>query len=383
MTTQAPPPATRKRGRETSRSFATTGLIAFGVTAVTVPLGLLDGLPFVGELLSGKGAMGTIAFLVMTLALWVVLFVLQRLRQAAREQAATAKVREKLAERPAARTPGALARAVLSTLDAQGRETVIGRRLTALLQGGDPGPGEAQGALAARSELDHARSDVSYGPARALVWALPALGFTGTAAEMAHAVDGLSTSVGGTGGYAELRDALVKDVIPPLADAFGVTLFALSASVVCHVLLTWTHAREERVLLETEEATLELLTASTGGGAGTAAASMLNGELSGLQQELSRTRDTVQTSAQLLSALDLTPLNHLPRLDQLGRLEQLGQLDGLAQLGQLGQLAPLLQSVDGRLERIQAEMRQDLLVTRRPVPTPPPSAPRPFRGDGA
>ena len=93
------------------------------------------------------------------------------------------------------------------------------------------------------------------------MWSLPALGFLGTASEMAHAVSGLGETVAGTNSYTDLRGFLVQDVIPPLANAFGVTLLALACAVVCHLALTLAHTYEQRFLLEADSVTLETLAA--------------------------------------------------------------------------------------------------------------------------
>jgi hypothetical protein len=99
----------------------------------------------------------------------------------------------------------------------------------------------------------------AYGVLRAIVWALPALGFIGTAFEMAGAVGGLGTALDRTQGYNDLRNLLVGEVIPHLAGAFDITLFALGCSVVCYLLLSLAYAREERLLLEADAVSLRAL----------------------------------------------------------------------------------------------------------------------------
>ncbi|RZQ64397.1 MotA/TolQ/ExbB proton channel family protein [Amycolatopsis suaedae] len=314
-----------------SKVFLATGAYATIITAIAAPLGLFDWLPVIGGLLRRGGAVSGIAILVMGFSLWILLFVLARLSIAAKEGLAARSLRAELAKgRP------------LATEWAPLPDTVVAQRVAAYRAA----PGNATTALAARSELDHALGELSYVPARALVWALPALGFLGTAAEMSSAVGGLTGSLGQTTGYAELRNALVSNVIPPLADAFGATLFALGAAVVCHLLLTWTTAREQRVLLDIEEVTLDL----AGPPRSTPAASpALNGELTTLTDELARTRAQMSMSATELAGLDLDKLTRLGHLDQLERLAE---------------LTPLLRSVDQRLDRIHAELSRDLVITR-------------------
>ena len=129
--------------------------------------------------------------------------------------------------------------------------------------GGPPDPAQAESLLAGRSAVRGARAETPYSVIRALVWALPALGFIGTAAEMSTSIRGLSGAMQGTSSYAQLSGVLVSDVIRPLAQAFGITLFALGSSVVCHLLVTFVHTREERLLLELDELVLGRLAEHT------------------------------------------------------------------------------------------------------------------------
>ena len=329
MTTTPTPQGIGPVPGQKSRAFLVTGVFAVLITAIAAPLGLFNWLPIVGELIDRGGAVSGIAVLVLVFSLWTLLFVLVRLTSSAQERRAAGELRRALAG-PNGRE---------GVLNGQWRpvpNTIVAQRVTALRSA----PDQATAALAARSELDHALGEVSYVPARAVVWALPALGFLGTAAEMSRAVGGLGGSVGVTTNYADLRNALVSEVIPPLADAFGATLFALGAGVVCHLLLTWTIAREQRTLLDVEEVTLELVgTQETP----QATHASLNGELDALTNELSRTRTEMTTSARQVARLDLKELSHL---------------------GQLTELVPLLRSLDARLDRIHAELARDLVITR-------------------
>lgn len=312
-----------------SRAFVVSGVFAVLITAIAAPLGLFNWLPIVGELIERGGAVRGIAILVLAFSLWILLFVTVRLTSVSQERRAAGDLRRVLA------TSGGQYQVRNGSWNPL-PNTIVAERVAAYRAA----PANATSALAARSELDHALGEVSYVPARAVVWALPALGFLGTAAEMSRAVGGLGGSVGATTDYTDLRNALVADVIPPLADAFGATLFALGAGVVCHLLLTWTTAREQRTLLEIEEATLELVgTPATP----QAAQASLNGELGALTNELARTRNEMSASARQVAGLDLKELAHL---------------------AQLTELAPLLRSLDARLDSIHAELLRDLVITR-------------------
>lgn len=329
MTTNSTQQSTVRTTGQKSRAFLVTGIFAVLITSIAAPLGLFNWLPIVGDLIDRGGAVSGIAVLVLAFSLWTLLFVFVRLASSAQERLAADALRAALAG-------GNGRHNVLSGQWVPAPNTIVAQRVAAVRAARD----QATAALAARSELDHALGEVSYVPARAVVWALPALGFLGTAAEMSRAVGGLGGSVGATTNYTDLRNALVSDVIPPLADAFGATLFALGAGVVCHLLLTWTTAREQRTLLNVEEVTLELV--------GTPAAQPatyggLNGELDALTSELARTRNEMTTSARQVAGLDLKELTHL---------------------AQLAELAPLLRSLDARLDRIHAELARDLVITR-------------------
>jgi len=282
-----------------SAEFAVAGAGAVAITALTVPFHLLGWLPFVGDLLERGGAAGTIAALILAALLWVVLFVLLR----------GAYV---LQQREAVRAGRFLPQ----------EQTLIGRRMALLrrMPKDSLNALEHNAILATRSELDHAHSDVAYGAARALVWAMPALGFLGTAAEMSTAVRGLGTSVGKGQDYLALKNALVSEVVPHLAQAFSATLFALGASVVCHLLLTWTNLREQRLLLEVEEATLRRvaeqrpsppLTLGTPG----LETRRLNGEIRQLAQEVQDAGRALRDFTVRLNELDAAEVR--TRLDQV------------------------------------------------------------------
>jgi hypothetical protein len=330
-TTTAPP------GGRSTRSFLVTGVLAIVLVALASQFGFLDWLPAVGDLLERGGTVSAIAILAVTVSLWIVLFAAVRMLLAARERAVLNLVRLRLS---AARGNVSVARLLSETQSPATANSLIARRLELIAQLDGLDRDGASSRLAGHSELDHARGDVSYLPARALVWSLPALGFLGTAAEMSRAIGALGGSVGATTSYANLRDALVSNVIPPLADAFGVTLFALAAGVVCHLLLTWANARDQRLLLDTEEVTMQLFAKLP---VGTPAAHSLNGEVSELIEQLGMTRSAMKESARQVASLDLRQLAHLQHV---------------------AQLAPLLQAVNERLDQIRAELRRDLVITR-------------------
>ncbi|MEO3804199.1 hypothetical protein [Nonomuraea sp. B1E8] len=334
--------------RRKPRTFVISGIFALLLTGLASPLGLLGRLPVIGALLDRGGAVSGIAVLVVAISLWTVLFAVARLMTGSQERQAVAFVRGQLVSAPSTSQAADLRGLLVTQLrDSPLQNCLIARRVESLADSADAGQDGATTALSARSELDHALGEVLYVPARALVWALPALGFLGTASEMSRAVGGLGNSVGATTGYADLRNTLVSEVIPPLADAFGVTLFALGAGVLCHLLLTWTNSREQRILLEVEEATTEMLALIPGAPPATPAA--FNGEIGRLVSELRVTRGVMQESANRVATLDVGRLAHLEQLQQL---------------------VPLLHSVDQRLDQIRTELTRELVITRPGAHTP-------------
>lgn len=300
--------------------FPLAGLLSVVVSTVILrPTGLLERIPGIGPLFSGKGLVGVVAFLIFVAALWVLVYVILRLLTFRKERAAVFRARIALGS---ARSADGL-RYLAS-------DTVIGQRLQLF---GDPATADAGAVLAAHSEIDHARSEVSYLPARALVWALPALGFIGTAATMSNAIGGLANQ--------DLNANLKGSVIEPLAGAFDITLFALGAAVVCHLLLTWTTAREQRLLLFVEEVVLDVFRAFAR--PTPAAAPPPIGPIGELTDELRNAHRSLGMATQAASALDLS------------------QLDNLSQFTEL---VPLLRSVDEKLDRIHGELAQDFVITK-------------------
>lgn len=329
--TSPPVPTLPISPEQKSRPFLISGLLAVLFTAVAAPFGLFTGVPGIGGLLRRGGLVGTVAIVTVAVTLWVVLFCLLRLGLGRRERTQLRLLWFRRAQFDARQAALRSTDRLETITGSISTNTMLGRRMAAL-RGGD---GIDRSGLATRSELDHARGDVSYLPARALVWALPALGFLGTAAEMSRAIGGLGDSVMATEEYKALRDSLISEVIPPLGDAFGITLFALGAAVVCHLLLTWTNAWDQRVLLDIEDAVVELLDELPpvrAGGVG------IVGDLGGLTRELASTREAMLESALTVSSMDLSRL---------------------ASLRDLGKLAPLLEEANRRLDAISGELNRD------------------------
>ena len=327
MTTQEHPGSKLARP---ARAFWSSAVLAAVLVAVFVGFGLLDWVPFVGERLQRPGAAGTITASILAVALWILLFAWTRARQCSMERAVIGKVRDQIEENGSGIALSYVDQHLQRTVGAQYRDSLIRQRFLRLHA--VRGEAEfAEFAITSQSSLDATLSDVSYGPARALAWSLPALGFLGTASQMAHAVNGLGASVARTTGYSDLRSFLVQSVIPPLADAFGIMLFALGATVVCYVLLVIVHAREQRILIEADSAALDLLAVAEHPMPTEPAPATISGDLDALTREVAISNDALKF------------------------------------LAEDGRLYELLQSVDSCLKEIRRGLDRDLVLRRVPM----------------
>lgn len=313
------------------RTFWYAAVLGVIVTALLAATGLTWLLPVVDQLIRRGGEIGGLALVVLAVVLWALF--------AIAGQAIT--VRRRVEEAAAART-------------AEVRE-----RLTADVSGF---------LLAGHSGVDAAKAETPYGPIRALVWALPALGFLGTATEMASAVGGLGSAVASTNGYAELRDVLVRDVIPPLGDAFGVTLFALTGSVLCHVLLSLVHAREQRLLLEADTEALRRFARQRHAPTATQGSTVDNLELrklnENLQAVIARVGATTGDVEQQLRAVAAEVTRWREAITESGT-----RLGALAQGSELGRLVQVTEAIERNVGAIGSRMDREIVL--RPVAAAP------------
>lgn len=271
-------------------------------TALLVYLHLLVWNHFVYQQLNQNNAARPITTVIIFVTLLLIFFVLERSREIRQEFKIVGRVRGVVANSDFTISLSEIDSYLNRRLaDQRYRKSLIRHRFELLKEGTAPVQGDLAAFVASnQSGLDSANSEASYNPVRALVWALPALGFLGTASAMARAVTGLGGTVARTNSYTELRSFLVQDVIPPLASAFSVTLIALACAVVCHLLVTVTHTYEQRMLLDADSVTLAALAAcspamGTGSGAPgarnikalTAQIEQLNQSLEKLNQSLS------------------------------------------------------------------------------------------------
>lgn len=213
--------------------------------------------PFVERLVAKTGPPGFIAMVVIVVGGWTLLALLLR-RLFSRAEMKVIKAARPAIERadPDSGFDQALERSVNGY-----RNSLLRRRLQIMQERTSSGNSfeRAVSLVGGQSGVDATSLQSVYGPLRALVWALPALGFMGTAFEMANAVGGLGNALSKQKDFDGLRNLLVNDVVPHLAGAFDLTLFALGTSVVCFFLLSLVIAHEEAVLTEADNASLQAL----------------------------------------------------------------------------------------------------------------------------
>lgn len=242
------------------KAFLVCSLLSFALTGAVLYLNLARWWHWLNALLHKGGGVGSIAALVLWLNLWVVFFLVVRWFRTARERTlidiASGEIgnlstlpdldrhlRENLKEPWRLLYDESQLKNQLRLWRSRLHDFNRSDRLSFLMMG--------------HAGIESARIESIYGPLRALVWALPGLGFMGTAMEMSEAI----TKVGaiGSGQTDKLLASLTTGVIPALGGAFQITLFALGSSVLSFVLLSLAHRREEKLLHSADALSLQLL----------------------------------------------------------------------------------------------------------------------------
>lgn len=254
------------------RSFLITGLISGSILGLCSYFNGFRWVPFLAQLTAKPGGVGAIAKVVFWFVLWVGLSLLARFFRTRREMGvlATAEpVVQKLGHHAWIGDVDSYLRSAFRRSMPTAAEFMenlyIGSRLCSRLRLIQDRLADANRSdrvsflLSGRSGIEAAHNESFYGLLRALIWAMPGLGFMGTALEMAHAVGGMGTSLKGTADYGALRNLLAGEVIPHLAGAFDITLFALGGSVACFLLLAIVHRQDEDVLNASDSLSLILL----------------------------------------------------------------------------------------------------------------------------
>jgi hypothetical protein len=113
--------------------------------------------------------------------------------------------------------------------------------------------------VSSRSGLDEASLGTTTLMDHALIWALPVLGFLGTAFAMSRTVEGFSEALGGAGSFDVLKDNLLSTVIPHLSQAFDVTLVALTLTIVAFLSLSALERTRRSLVIGADEVALSLI----------------------------------------------------------------------------------------------------------------------------
>lgn len=242
------------------KAFLICFLLSLALTGSVLYFNLARPWQWLNALLHKTGGVGSIAFLVLWLNLWVVFFLIVRYVQTASERTiitiASAEISnlrgvpdldrhlsENLQEAWRLLYNDSQLKTRLQLWRARLHDFNRSDRLSFLMMG--------------QAGIESARIESIYGPLRALVWALPGLGFMGTAMEMSEAIRKVGAI--GSGKTDELLISLTTGVIPALGGAFQITLFALGSSVVCFLLLSLAHRREEKIIHSADALSLHLL----------------------------------------------------------------------------------------------------------------------------
>jgi hypothetical protein len=232
-------------------SFGATFLVAIAATAPLFSSGLFAGFPLIGTLWQRGDPSRHIVSLIFLTTFWLAIRLFQRLMVTLAERRVLAQVTKKLADEQKGLDWGTL-------LPADGvlQATSAWQRIE-LLRQQKIHPELAAQMVAERAHADDVAMQSVYAPLRALVWALPALGFIGTAATMARSITGIGSAVGGGGSQQQLR--ALTDVVPNLGDAFNITLVALASTIACFFALSLVHAYEEKTTSELQSLVLGLI----------------------------------------------------------------------------------------------------------------------------
>lgn len=137
--------------------------------------------------------------------------------------------------------------------------SLVGRRCKIVKDKYQSSPDELRESLSAVAALDGNMTDNHYSLTKAFVWILPVLGFIGTAWGMSHAIGGFSDALKETKDIAVLTERLSQLVIPNLAQAFAITIVALTTSIIGHYCTTMVQSWEHEVLNDLDHACVKWL----------------------------------------------------------------------------------------------------------------------------
>jgi biopolymer transport protein ExbB/TolQ len=101
--------------------------------------------------------------------------------------------------------------------------------------------------LRSQAENDENFTDTTYGSVRALIWAIPVMGFIGTVLGLSSAIGGFGAVLATTTDTSQLRSAL-QNVTGGLSVAFETTLIGLVAAVIVHFAMSGLKQKEDLFL---------------------------------------------------------------------------------------------------------------------------------------
>ncbi len=114
--------------------------------------------------------------------------------------------------------------------------------------------GDVRDTLESQAEFDEALAESGYTFLRALIWAIPVLGFIGTVLGLSAAVGAFSSVLAAASEIDQIKPAL-REVTTGLAVAFETTLQGLLGAMGVHLLMTSVKRSEERFLDDCREYT--------------------------------------------------------------------------------------------------------------------------------
>lgn len=156
--------------------------------------------------------------------------------------------------------------------------------------------------MSAQASIDGSLIEGSYIPVKTLIWALPVLGFVGTALGMAQAVGGFAIALDNAGNFEQLKRQLIENIVPHLSRAFDNTMLALCLSVITYFALSLLQKQEQEMFGAADAMSLEIL-AHIPDSTGSKAISQHIILLQQLQTVLNKNLESLATSDQLSSTL--------------------------------------------------------------------------------
>jgi biopolymer transport protein ExbB/TolQ len=185
-------------------------------------------MPYIGPMLQPGVKSNPAPVFILLLFTWVLIEILVRAFKVLEEQTAAEKFQS---------LPGKASYESAAHVARGGDGTRAAKRGRIVAEGSSDPAGLSE-TLPSITSLDAAALASRYVPLQVYAWILPVIGFIGTAAGMAHSIQGFKdtlASVGGAESFDAITQKLGETVIPGMAAAFGTTILALVASVVAYL----------------------------------------------------------------------------------------------------------------------------------------------------